>query len=232
MPEPSEKKEVTPSESVVKKEVPVEEGKVTLDAEQYSGLLDRLAELEAIAAKPRKGEETVDLDTLAKEGKRGKEKEEVEIPTNLDEMTNTQVVEYAVGLVNKQGGERLQRLEVTVETLRVLREIDKGERDHEDFWTYEPEIKRIAMANPTLSVEDAYQLAKLKAPAKKEKGEEKEETTTQTERLLKLPKRIPSGEKPHVAPGSTKPGEKGIGLRESALKAWDEVVGKGKTQID
>lgn len=226
-------KEQTPGEKVESKEEPVEEGKVTLTAEQYNALLDRTAELEAMAAKSRREEETVDLDTLVEEGKRGKGARETETsttPVNLDEMTNTQLAQHIINIVNEQGGARLLKVETAIETLRVLREIDKGEREHEDFWKYEDKIREVAMANPTLSIEDAYQLAKSKTPAKKE-GEEKE-TTTQTEKLLKLPKRVPSGEKPHVAPGSTKPGEKGKSLRESALQAWDEVVGKGKVQIE
>jgi hypothetical protein len=90
----------------------------------------------------------------------------------------------------------------------------------------------MCVKDPNLSVEDAYILAKSKAPAKKEKeGEHEEVPTTRTERLLKLPPRV-HGEKPGMAASSTEKTEKGKSLREAAKRAWDETIGKDKIQIE
>jgi hypothetical protein len=218
-----------------KKEEVQAKQKVELDPEQYNALLDSMAELEALrATKPKKEEEGEDdLDKLAKEGKRGREGEvEKEEPINLDDLTNSQLAQVILKEIDKRNEERLNPLEVTVETLRVLREIDKAERDHNDFWQFEGKVKSISIANPSLSIEDCYLLAKSKTPAKKEvkEGEHEEVPTTRTERLLKLPPRV-HGERPGMAVSSTEHVEKGKTLRSAAEKAWDDTIGKGKTSI-
>lgn len=218
-------------EALEKKGKEEPQGKVELDQETYNALLDRLTELEAIAAKPtRRGEEITDLDTLVAEGKgdREKAKEKLE-EVDVDQMSNKELVEFVVGLVNDQGVPRLQKMEVAVETLRVLREIDKAEKDHDDFWEHEAEIRRISIANPTLSIEEAYDLAKArKGKAKTSSKEGEKEVTTQTERLLKLPARkLVPGERPGVAVGSTKASAQKFTLKEAANKAWDEIKPQG-----
>jgi len=139
-------------EKVEEKEVKAS-GKVELDAETYNALLDRLTELEVSAtSKPRVREEVDDLDTLAEEGRRGRKLEEKKELVDLDSMTNTQLAQFVVGIVNEQGGARLNKVEVAVESMRVMREIDKAEVKHDDFWQYEEPIRKIATANPSLSI--------------------------------------------------------------------------------
>jgi len=206
------------------------EGKViTMSEEQYAALLDRVAELEDVSSS--KGKEIYDIDELAEEGKRkevllAKEGEEVD----WENLTNKELVGRIVGAVNVAGME----LSTKVETLKVLREIDKAEGKHDDFWKHEKEIRRIASNNPTLSIEEAYQLAKVGkegdkkvAPKEGEREEEVGAKTTRTEKLLHLP---PRGEKPGVVSSSTK-GSQIKTLREASDRAWDEVVGKGKESI-
>ena len=211
--------------------------KVELDQETYSALLDRIAELEAESTHPRRRqeEEVTDIDTLAQEGRRrqpAREEKEEEVG-NLDELTNTQLAQLIINKVNEQGGQRLQKIEVAVETMRVMREIDKAEVKHEDFWQYEERIREIAMQNPTLSIERAYKMAKIEAeeekPQKKE-GEPENRPATRTEKLLKLPPRT-FGEKPGAAVGSTKEADDVSTLRKAAEKAWDVNVGRDKTTI-
>jgi len=213
--------------------------KVELEPGQYEALLDHIAELEAAAASPKRNqrneEEITDLDTLAEEGRRSRSKvaEELEESANLDDMTNTQLVQYLINQINKQGGERLQRIETAVETMRVLREIDKAETKHDDFWKYEEKIRAIATENPSLSIEKAYKLARLETEdekSRKKEGEEERRPATRAERLFKLPPR-PQGEKPGVAAGSTKDSTQLKTTREAALKAWNDVVGEGKTTV-
>lgn len=219
-----EKQEAKTEEQAVKQ-------KVELDAEQYNALLDRLAELESLAYKKELASRPVSLEDLAEEGKRWapKEGEEEEVPTakDLDELSNKELVEYIMKEVNRAG----QQLLTEVQTLKVLREIDKCEAKYEDFWDYKDLIQEIAIQNPSLSIEQAYKLAKVsseeKAKAKQEKSEAKEPLS---QKLLKLPPRVAPGEKPGVAPGSTRSSEIKT-LKDAALKAWDEVVGKGKLEI-
>lgn len=209
------------------------EEKVSLDRETYNALLDRVSELEALSVPPKKGkDDVVDIDELAEEGRSSRKQTSTrEEEVDFDSMSNTQLVQFLSQRLDEALGARLSSVETTVETLKVLREIDKAEAKHEDFWDYKDEIKSISIRNPTLSIEEAYQLAKSGKPPK-EKGKEGEEkvVTTRTEKLLKLPPRV-SGEKPTgVAPSATKTGQT-KGIKSAAEKAWDDVVGKGKVEI-
>lgn len=215
------------------KENKEQEEKITLSKEQYSALLDRLSELEGSTEK----KDVYTLDELAKEGKERsrplKEAQEEE-DIDWDNATPKDVYNKLVTEVNKVG----IQIKTDIETLKVMREIDKCEAKFEDFWKFEPAIRKIAMENPSLSIEKAYKLAKVdageevnkKKEGEKDKDELKEVAKTKTEKLLNLPPRVPTGEKPGVVPSSTKSSEK-MTLRESALKAWDETVGRDKTSI-
>jgi len=214
----------------VKVEAKGEEKVVTLSEAQYAALLDRVAELEDTSTGKEK-KEIYDIDELAEEGKR-REVRPAEEGKEVDweSLSNKELVDRVVGAVNVAGMELVTK----VETLKVLREIDKGEAKHEDFWKYEKDIRRIATNNPTLSIEEAYQLAKVgkegDKKVEKKEGEKEEEVgakTTRTEKLLNLP---PRGEKPGVVSSSTK-GSQIKTLREAADRAWDEAVGKGKESI-
>jgi len=210
-----------------KVEAKKEEKVVTLSESQYAALLDRVAELEDVSLSKGK-KEIYDVDELAEEGKRPEVKPKEE-EVDWDALSNKELVERIVGSVNEAG----VGLVTKIETLKVLREIDKGEAKHKDFWDYEKDIRKIASENPTLSIEDAYQLAKAKKGGGKEekkegeKGEEVGAKTTRTEKLLNLP---PRGEKPGVVSSSTREGKVKT-LREAADRAWDEAVGKGKESI-
>ena len=218
-------------------EQPEEKGKdaVTLSLEQYTALLDRVAELEDASLQGSKVKESYSLEELADEGRSKKTKsersgKEVTLEeADWDNLSGKELVQLVVEAVNQAG----VGLKADIEALKVLREIDKCEVKYSDFWKYEEDIRKVAIENPSLSIEKAYHLAKLEKEG--EKGEkkkgEREETVevTRTEKLLNLPPRF-GGEKPGVVPSSTKSSEVKT-LRESALKAWDEAVGKGKAEI-
>ena len=167
---------------------------------------------------------------MADEGRSKKTKKEVTLEeADWDNLSGKELVQLVVEAVNQAG----VGLKADIEALKVLREIDKCEVKYSDFWKYEKDIRKVAIENPSLSIEKAYHLAKLEKEG--EKGEkkkgEREETVevTRTEKLLNLPPRF-GGEKPGVVPSSTKSSEVKT-LREAALKAWDEAVGKGKAEI-
>jgi len=206
---------------------------ISLEPEIYNALLDRITELEAsthVRTAPSKGDDVEDdLDSLLEEGKR------VTPPSTppmdaaaIDSMTNSQLAQFIVDVINEQGGKKIKSLEVAVESLRVMDEIDRTSKKFEDFWDFEKAIRKIASANPTLSIEDAYALAKTKG-----EGASKSDSTplTRTEKMLRLPPRQPTGEKPGPSMRTTEGIARAVTLRQAANNAWDKVVGKDKTSI-
>lgn len=207
---------------------------VQLPLETYNALLDRLAALEEAEAQPRKAKDRPStIDELAEEGRAPASQEPAvrQPPKDLDELTNTQLAMYIVDEINRQASDRLNKVEVSVETLRIWREIDKAEAKHQDFWQYEDKVRELSVANPSLSIEEAYLLAKSKSPVKEKQGDNRQNREpTRTERLLNLPARA-FGEKPNVAPSSTSETNAKHTLRSAAQRAWEEQVGKGKTSL-
>jgi hypothetical protein len=206
---------------------------VVLDADTYNSLLDHIADLEELATGKRKGYDEDDdedhIERLAREGARRKAVgggggvDDVDI----NDMTNEQLTHYILSV----GSQPIQQLQVAVETLKYLREIDKAETKHEDFRLYEKDIQNIAIANPTLSIEEAYQLAKSQSPAKGDKGgKDGKDGSTRTERLFNLPPRQTFGEKPSgIVAGATRgTEEKTISIKDAANDSWNEMFPEGK----
>lgn len=198
------------------------EGKVTLDGKTYNALLDRLEELEALATQaPRRKEDPID--DLYEEGLRRSAAGETRETKELDEMSNTELFQYIMAIGSKQ----IHDIAVGLETVKLLRQIDKVSSKYDDFDVYEEEIKELAMENPTLSIEKAYKLAKAENPTKGQKKQLAGGPTTRTERILQLPSRHVVGEKPsNMSGGSTKVTNKVYTTKDAAEEAWDEVVGK------
>jgi len=208
---------------------------VELPAETYNALIERIGELEdqVTSVGVVQSTERSTLDELADEGRTTKTDMPREPFKNLDDMSNTEVAQYVVDEINRQAGEKLNKVEVSIETLRVLREIDKAESKYDDFWLYENLVKDYTMANPSMSIEDAYLLAKQKSPKQvKDEDGDKSEKKTKTEKLLNLPSRAALGEKPGVAASSTEDSRPGKHtLKSAAEKAWEETVGKNKSEV-
>lgn len=202
--------------------------KVELDADQYSALLDRIAELEA-AATPAPGPKAKgdDVDDLLEEANRRKASGgggggQVD----LENMSNTELFQY----IMEVGGQEIRRIDVGLETMKLMRDIDKVSAKFEDFDLYEEEIRDIAMKNPTLSIEKAYKLAKAENPTK---GDKKKQDgglpKTHTEKILNLPSRQIIGEKPgSIADSSTRKTGTALSTKSAAEEAWDEIMGKDK----
>lgn len=210
------------------------QSKIEIDANTYGALLDRIAELEDMtSARPtQQNLERSPIDELADEGRSHETQESVITPPkDLDEMSNAQLVDFIFTSINQQAAGRIDKIEVAVETLRVAREIDKAESKYSDFWLYGDQVKKIALANPALSIERAYHLAKAENPKKQESSDKtKPREPTRTEKLLHLPTRT-FGEKPTVATASTSETKRGLGREEAAKRAWDEVVGPDKQSV-
>lgn len=179
-----------PEESIipeVKKEASAEET-IQISKSEYEAIITRFEELDKQLEAKGKELADDDIDDLAKEGRQAlKVGTSVQQQKNIDDMTNTEVVNYILEQVTQYG----QTIQQSVETLRVQREVDKCMTKYTDFADYEKEILKIAVANPTLSIEGAYKLAKAEVGEKKpkidEKGEEgKGERRSTSAKILNL----------------------------------------------
>lgn len=203
---------------------------VTLTNEQYATLLDHVASLEAKLMETPKGRgEVQTLDNLIDEADRGRPAP-VTPPagTKLEEMTPDQVIGMIYQTIKK---EMVEPLEVKVETLRLMNEIDRvaSKKGNEDFWEYAGAVKEIALKNPTLSIQRAYQLAK--AEGKRGPNPQGEPgLNKKSDVLFTLPKRPSAGvqggggEKPSGASRSTTQGSNDLSRRDAASDAFDKAM--------
>jgi hypothetical protein len=201
--------------------------KVEISREAYEQLLDRLEELEST---PLRSNEIDDVDYLADEVVKPVQQQQVQprvvTPINYDEMNNQQLATHIINTVVNQISNMAQPLGQEIQTLKVMREIDNCNKKYDDFSKYEKEIMQLAIKTPTLSIDDAYQLAKAKSPKKGDTDEKGGEVKrTKTERLLNLPSRSQLGDKPGVASASTKE-VKVLTLEQAAQAAFDKIDGK------
>jgi hypothetical protein len=174
------------------------EGEVVLTAMQYNALLDRLDELEtesAAGGKP-KGGTVDDVDDLVKDGKGGKPAGgEGLTEEQVNKLTPAQLTKLILTSVQTMNVQATQPLLVRLEEIRIGAEIKDLKKDPEiakDFDSLKEQIFQVASRNPNLSIEEAYYLAKQKAPKKKDEGGEKQDKDV----LRNLPKRRIPGEKP------------------------------------
>lgn len=203
---------------------------VTLTAEQYNAVLDHIASLESkILSQPQGKSEVRDLDSLIQEaeGPGRKGAQQVNQNVSLEDMTPQQVMDHLFASIHQQF---IQPLETKVETLRIMNEIDKvaSKPGNEDFWDYAQDVKAIAIRNPTLSIQQAYRLAKTEG--RRESGPSESGLQKKSDVLFTLPKRpanIAGGEKPGAS-GSTLRGNAAPSRRDAASEAFDKIVGGKK----
>lgn len=214
-----------PPEEKVEEQSRDEADKVVLSAEQYTGMLDRMTDLEE-----RGSRKVVPLRELVDEGKPERpSRPEARQPSKLlDDMSNKELVDYVFEVADEAFTPLFQQLDTKIETIKVLNEIDKIEKDSDcrgqdgktDFWLYKDEIYQIASANPKLTIKQAYKLAKQEHGEKSSKSPEREKKAT----LLTLPPRPVLGERPGPASSVTRMGDP-KDIKGAASKAWDEVMG-------
>lgn len=197
-------------------ETPSVEESITLTQKQYAEMLDYLAAVEAKLLDREITPKSDPLDDiLAKSNQRPVPTDK---PVDLDDMSNTELVRYILGEIHQEASS----IKMEVETVKVLREIDKCEAKYPDFHDYIDRIYDLGRNNPTLSIEKAYKLAKQEA--KDDEGEPKKP-------LAKgLPPRPSAlriiGENPNRVPTSTPTRTStsdNLDLSKAAEKAWDEI---------
>lgn len=208
--------------------LPEGEQEVKLTGEQYNAILDHIATLETKLMERPGGEKQVQsLDDLISEAE-GRSKAPPPVDdTKLEDMSPQQVVGMLYQAIRQ---ELIQPLETKLETMRIMNEIDKvaNTPGNEDFWEYADTVKAIAIKNPTLSIKQAYNLAKTDSPRKPgapgDAGLLKKNDVLFT--LPPRPKAGAGGERPQ-APGSSMRPSGEISRRDAASAAFDSVVNKG-----
>ena len=203
------------------------EAKVELSGAQYEAILDHIAALETKLMDTGTGKkEVATLDELIEEGQGGQPKAPPQGARGkpIEEMAPQEVLNMIAGMIHQN---YIAPLETKVETLRIMQEIDKvaAKAGNEDFWDYAQEVKAIAIKNPTLSIQQAYRLAKTEG-TRKPKAEGDTGLSKKSDLLFTLPKRpsIAGGEKP----GASSTGMRGatpISRRDAAREAFDAVMG-------
>jgi hypothetical protein len=215
------------------------EEQVVLSPEQYSALLDRIEELGDKTSKS-----VYSLEELADEGSgryddHPQQQRPREPDIDVEQMSNRQLVEYIFNVADdvlmKLDG-KINQVDTKIETLKVMQEIDKLEKNplthHKvdpdnpermvsDFWDYKDAIYKVATENPTLSLMQVYKLVKS------EKGEKVGVPGKREGRLMSLPPRPVFGERPGHSSSVTEKNPPKT-LQEAAEKAWKETVGNKK----
>jgi hypothetical protein len=110
-------------------------------------------------------------------------------------------------------------------------QIKSAVKAHPDFWEWKDEMGAIANANPTLSVEDVYTLARTKDPERateldekfeKEKGDKDKDEGEEREFNPDAPFALTP------TSGVKVEGSENMTSDQAAEAAWDKVVGTGK----
>lgn len=115
----------------------------------------------------------------------------------------------------------------------IARQIKKAQEAHPDFWEWKEEMGAIANANPSLSVEDVYTLARTKNPDKVvemdkkfKKGDEKKDEEEE--------ERKPNPDAPFAltpTSGVTIEGSEDMTKDDAAEAAWNKVVGTSSKTV-
>lgn len=225
--DPNKKVEGDPGQ---KKDEGGEEEIVPLTSSQYNALLDHVADLEAQVMDSRRGSKEIKkLDDLIEEGEDGPQRRAAPRDTPIEEMTPQQVLQSLVQGIHQN---LIRPIEMKVETMRVMLEIERtaNKKGNEDFWEYGDAVREIAMRNPTLSIQEAYELAKSRGTRKK--GEPSDVGLVRKSGVLHtLPLRkgtsVQGGEKPGASRATMK-GPESVSRRDAASEAFDAVMGGKK----
>lgn len=200
-----------------------EEDFIKVPTASYDALLDGYDTLEAENKnlRSKKDEDDVDIDELLKDEKPQQKGEKVD----LESMSNTELANFVFSSMEGVGKQIMQRLD----TVQLTNEIERCMDKHDDFINYQKDIQKLSVANPKLSIERCYTLAKQEKGGfdkkEEEKGEEEKEKRSTAEKLYNLPKRKVYGEKPGVTPAATQKNTV-MSSKEAASDAWDEVMAR------
>jgi len=201
---------------------------ITLSVEQYNALMDRLDELEdaELGTAVKRESAGDDVDALAQEGLRRARTTEKEV--DLDKLPPQEQFNLVIETI----GERyIQPLLIKMQEMTIRQEIKDLEASEEgkDFKSFEKEVYLIGRKNPTLSVREAFLLAKEKAGGKGAKDES--DPLKRKELLRTLPaRRFPMGEKPGQSSSISKE-DRGSTRVDAATAALEAMEREGKIKF-
>lgn len=199
-----------------------QEEMVQIEPAAYAALLDRLAELEE-----KTTTKVVPVSELIREAKAGQEERTTpEVSEeDLEKMSNTQLVQHILQIIDPVAVD----LNTKIQTVKVMNELDKleamCEAVDEDFWEVKDRVYEIATKNPTLSLKEAYKLAKPDTQIK-EKERKKKTELKQPGKIHALPPRpVLTGDRPGVSTTVTKKGDPESN-KAAAEQAWADMEKK------
>lgn len=210
--------------------------KVELEADVYDALLSRLEQLEAESIQhetPRKGVKTVDdlADEIERPNARKESHAQQVGPDQINQMSN---IEFGRFMLNEIHTSFFQPILVQLEQMRVTSEVEKLRTelgDEDDFEELQDQIYKVAVKNPTLSIKEAYHLAKKSQPAKGDKKGENasDDGTPRRGLLLRLPPRVYSERSTQARSASDKgPPETRM---DAAKNALDDLEKSGQLKF-
>lgn len=176
---------------------------ITLSREEYSNLV---AQMSAMQTK---------LDIQLNSQTQPQQQQQPQQPQlteeDLNRLTNTQLLQ----LMNNQVSSQVSQVMQAVVALSVKEEIKEARGAYEDFDSLKGDIHRIATAQPHLSIDQAYHLAKANKPAGKSTTPPATKETKAPENKNVIP---PSSEKGGISPGAVTKNPV-LSVREAAMAA-------------
>jgi len=188
-------------------EVPAPGDSIMLTKEEYNNLIGTMAEMK------------LNLSRVSEQRREEKAAPPVQAPpqqkvnpADIENMTKTEFAGFLLNQVGQTMAQPILELVMTAIVRDEIREVSKeAAAKGEDFSIYKDDVYNLTMANPQLSIEKAYKLAKAENPDKGKKPEPKV-----------VPPR-PVGERPGVARGAVNPQNK-MSIRDAATKAVEGML--------
>ena len=188
-------------------EVPAPGDSIMLTKEEYNNLIGTMAEMK------------LNLSRVSEQRREEKAAPPVQAPpqqkvnpADIENMTKTEFAGFLLNQVGQTMAQPILELVMTAIVRDEIREVSKeAAAKGEDFSIYKDDVYALTMANPQLSIEKAYKLAKAENPDKGKKAEPKV-----------VPPR-PVGERPGVARGAVNPQSK-MSVRDAATKAVEGML--------
>ena len=197
--------------------------KVELDSETYSALLDRLDELEALYA-GRKNEEKGgdDLDSLAEQAQPKQQQQPQQM--DLERLNNKGLATY---IARELTSDVINPMLVKLSQIELRLEEKELSGQYEDFKDVKKETYALLHKNPSLSLEQAYHLAKTQVEKSDKPKTKTDDESAPAKRgsLRHLPPRpVSRGEKPSgAATGATHPATTYKTNRSAAERAMEDL---------
>lgn len=193
------------------------------EQEQDNNILKELLDTLKEVKQQQQSSKDEALDALLKELIESPQ-EEKKVAEDLEEIANDpkKLVEYVLNKVNQS---YIQPLLIKMEQMRVQEEIRECRQKYDDFDDHKEEILKIALQHPSLTLEQAYLLAKAKSPQKSTKSEPKEQKEQKVVSIEDLKKAHSLKQSQSRQAMREMPND----IRSAAAKAIAEILGEAVT---